>query len=85
MLSNFKFKYSEGLKNNEFWNKKFRHAVKVRDIDKDGFISRSDFQMIVTRYREMGSSEEHLKKLDNTLMKICDAWGLTEGKKLTYD
>ena len=61
------------------------HAVRVRDVDKDGFITHSDFQMIVDRYKEMGTSEKHLKKLSDTLMKICDAWGLTEQKKLTYD
>lgn len=79
------FKYSKDLEKNDFWNKKFRHAVKVRDVDKDGLISRSDFQMIVERYKEMGTPEDHLKKLSSTLMKICDGWGLTEGKALTYD
>lgn len=52
MLSNFKF--SKELTNNDFWNKKFRHAVSVRDVDKDGFITRSDFQIVVQRYRDMG-------------------------------
>ena len=79
------FKYSKDLEKNDFWKKKFRHAIKLTDVNRDGSITRSDFQMMVERYREMGTSEKHLKKLSDTLMKVCDAWGLTEGKTLTYD
>ena len=31
------------LKTSELWRKKFRRAVEVRDTDKNGSISRSDF------------------------------------------
>ena len=84
VFSNFKF--SRELQSNEFWRKKFQRALAVRDTDGDGFITRSDFKLIIQRYKDMGSSEEHLKKLNSTFMKSCDMWGLTDDSvALTYD
>ena len=80
------FKFSPGLETNAFWKKKFRRAVVVRDIDGDGLITRSDFQRIVELYKEMGSSGEHLRKLNDTMIALCNSCGLTDdSKSLTYD
>jgi len=35
------------LINNPFWQKKIHKAVVSTDVDKDGFISRADFDLIV--------------------------------------
>ena len=80
------FKYSPGLQESEFWGKKIQRAAAYRDIDQDGLITRKDFKLFVQRYRDMGTSEEHMKKVSDTFMKSCDAWGLTDDdKSLTYD
>ena len=40
-------------------------AMKMRlDADKDGVITRADYRLVLQRYREMGISDEHLKKLE---------------------
>ena len=54
------------------------------DVDKDGYISREDFDMIVQRYKEAGSTPEHIKKLQESFEKLYEIWGMTEdGVKLT--
>ena len=51
------------LRKSEFWRKKFRRAVEVRDTDKSGYISRADFELILERYRKLDTSTpEHLEK-----------------------
>ena len=76
----------EKLANDAFWKKKLRHAFHTQDVDKDGFISRADFDLVVQRYQEMGSSNEHTKKLKDTFNKCCDEWGLTDSSvKFTID
>ena len=39
------------LKKSEFWNKKIRRAVETHDADKNGSITRSDFEFVVERYK----------------------------------
>ena len=39
------------LKKSEFWNKKIRRAVETHDADKNGSITRSDFELVVERYK----------------------------------
>lgn len=79
MASSFPFK------ENEFWNKKFRHHLKYRDVNSDGFIERDDFFIVVDRYQKMGASEEAVKKLRESGENLCDALGLVGGKTLSYD
>lgn len=50
----------------EFWKKKLMTAMKIRDANKDGFISKADFQLIIQRYKQTGVSEEHLQMLNMT-------------------
>ena len=75
-----------GLRKSEFWRKKFARAVQVRDTDKSGDISRADFELVVTRYQQLGSSTpQHLANVSKLMMSSCDAIGLTdESVKLSY-
>ena len=72
---------ADQLRNSEFYQKKNRMAIKVRDTNKNGSLSRHDFQLIIDRYRELGSSEEHLKYVSDMLLGYCDHIGLTDSTK----
>ena len=74
---------AEGLQSNEFWRKKANRAIQVRDTNKDGRISKADFDLVVQRYREMGASEEHLKKMDDYFMEKFISYGMKDGASLT--
>ena len=75
------------LSKSEFWKKKMKKAVSTGDANKDGFISREDFELVLERYRKFGSSkEEHLEKLSKTLFGLCDITGMKDASvKLTYE
>ena len=74
------------MANDSSWKKKLRHAFNKRDVNKDGFISRADFDLVVSHYQDMGSSNEHTKKLKDTFNKCCNEWGLTDStKQFTID
>ena len=75
------------LKENAFWNKKIRSYLKVTDVDKDGLISRRDFELIAKRQKEFGGlSDERSAELRKHLMEMCDILQLTEGSPgFTYD
>ena len=74
------------LQSSEFWKKKAHRAIRVRDTNRDGTISKEDFDMVIEHYRDMGTSEEHLKKLSDSFSKTCLNYGMAdEGRKLTYD
>ncbi len=76
----------DSLRQSDFWKKKFHTAVTSTDVDKDGYISRADFDLIVKRYKEAGSTPEHIKKLQDSFEKLYEIWGMTEeGKRLTLD
>ena len=76
---------AEGLHSNEFWKKKAYRAIQVRDTNKDGCISKADFDLVVERYREMGVSEKHLQKLEDHFAKKCAKFGMVGGASLTYE
>lgn len=74
------------LSKNDFWVKKIRKECEVRDTNKDGFISRSDFDLLVQHYKEMGISAERLKVTTKAFANICDWLGLEDpNTKLTYE
>ena len=76
----------EEIVKNDFWWKKLMKAMSVVDTNKDGFISKADFDMVMERYREMGSSEAHLKKLDQSYVALRQVLGVVdETSKLTYE
>ena len=73
------------LKGSEFYRKKFQRAMEVRDANKDGYIQRSDFMMVVKRYKELGASDEHLQKLTSAFEQGFKMWGLVDDSTaLTY-
>ena len=75
------------LRTSDFWNKKFQRAMEVRDIDRNGFIERSDFQKMEQRYRDLpGVSEKKIKALAETITGMCDRVGLTgDTQKMSYE
>ena len=70
-----------------FWNKKLDRAIRVRDVDKDGVITRKDFEIIAQRYKDLGGiSGEQLQRIQESLMKMCDSFGLIDDtKQFTYE
>ena len=70
-----------------FWNKKLDRAVRVRDVDKDGVITRKDFKLVAQRYKDLGDvSGEQLQRVHESLMKLCDPVGLIDDtKQFTYE
>ena len=72
---------------NPFWNKKLDRAIRVRDVDKDGVITRKDFELVAQRYKDLGGvSGEQLQRVQECLMKMCDSVGLTDDtKQFTYE
>ena len=77
---------TEELKKNEFWQKKIYKVAKIRDVDGDGLITKADYYLIFQRYKDMGTPEEHLKKLEKIAGDICKAFGIADGSTgLTYE
>ncbi len=59
--------------------------MKIRDSDKDGFISNTDYKIVIDRYRKMGTSEEQLKKLEKYYSDTWKAAGVVDDStSLTY-
>jgi len=74
------------LAKSDFWEKKIRAVHKVRDVDKDGFITRADYMIIIQRYRDMGSSQEHLERLKHVFDALCNSLGLAgDSQRVTHD
>ena len=75
------------LRKSEFWRKKFRKAVETRDADKNGYISRSDFQLVLERYQKLSeTTAEKCEALSNFLLTFCDNVGLADASvQLTYE
>jgi Ca2+-binding EF-hand superfamily protein len=71
---------------NEFWRTKLQRFMETRDANKDGHIERADFKLIIQRYKELGASEEHLKKINNAFGQFYDHLGIVDDSvSLTYD
>ena len=75
------------LRESEFWNKKMDRFVQVHDTDKSGDISRADFDLILERYRKLGTStpkhlEMYAKYHDETLIRFGL---LDESVRLSYE
>ena len=76
----------EKLSENAFYRKKLRRAVEARDADKNGLITRADFEKTIQRHRDLGVPEEHLKIVRAMFSKLCDTLGLTDDSiSLTYE
>ena len=74
------------LKKSEFWKKKFRRAVESRDADKNGSITRSDFELVVERYKKSaGGTTDKIEKMSKAMSTLCDEVGLGDGVVLSYE
>ncbi len=70
------------LRESEFYRKKLRRATEMRDINRDGTISRHDFELIVQRYKDLiGVPEEQLKDIRLMFLQYCDFIGLVDHTK----
>ena len=67
----------EELLKSDFWRRKIRMAGKIRDTNKDGFLSRDDFDF-VERYRELGVPEDRLSKLEKEVDVLCKSLGIVD-------
>ena len=74
------------LVQNDFYKKKMRRAVEIRDVNRDGYITRADFDIMVERCKNLGSSTpKHLKRFIQHMKETCDFFGLVdESVKYTY-
>ena len=74
------------LKKSEFWKKKFRKAVESRDTDKNGSITRSDFELVVESYKKSaGGTTDKIEKLSKLMSSFCDKLGLSDSVVLSYE
>ena len=70
----------------EFHKKKLRNYARVRDFDKDGFVTRHDYDKIVERFKQLGVPPGHIEATKKFFKTLANALGLTDySKKLTYD
>ena len=51
------------LRNSEFWNKKIDRAVRLRDTDGDGFITRKDYMLARERFIQERVSSKYMADL----------------------
>ena len=75
------------LRQSDFWKKKFRRFVEVRDMDRDGYISRTDFMLIVDRLKKLNvSTPGHLERATDLLEKLSNSFGLeNDSVRYSYD
>ena len=78
---------ASNLRENEFYARKLRQFVRVTDADKDGYISRHDFDLIIERYKQLGvCTPQHLEKLTASMANVLDLMGITDiSVKLSYE
>ena len=68
-----------------FGGKKIQRFMEVRDTDKDGLLTRADFELVVQRYKELGASEEQLEKINTCFGKAYTQLGIVDDStSLTY-
>ena len=74
------------LGKSEFWKRKFRQRTVMRDVNKTGTLSRSDFEAIVEGYRKTYGDSEKVKKLSEHILNHCDRIGLIDDSvEMTYE
>lgn len=75
----------DNLIKNDFWMKKLMKECEVRDDNKDQVLTRADYEKKVQRYKDMGSSEKHLKKLSDHYDAFMEVLGIADPKtRLPY-
>ena len=64
------------LRNSDFWKKKSAKVCRTRDT-KSGTITRSDFELIIEKYKQTTEKAKY-ESLSKNLLHFCDLWGLTD-------
>ena len=76
----------EELQSNDFLKKKIRRAVEVFDTNGNGLISLDDYDLVIERYKKLGSSPEHIEKVKRVFKQFSDTMGLTTyDQSITYE
>ena len=70
---------------NEFWKRKIYTVMKVRDADKDGLISKADYELLYQGYKDMGASAEDLKRLEKVHVLVWKSIGVDDNIEQTYE
>ena len=67
------------LRESEFWRKKIYQAVKARDVNKNGYLSRADFMLVVKHYKQLQTTTPQLlKNLTKMMESFCNDLGLKD-------
>ena len=78
----------ERLRADPFWNKKLDRACKVADYDKNGWMERSDFEGIASRFREVSTIKDkpgHKEAVTKSFNALADVLGLVDDSvRITY-
>ena len=75
------------LRQSDYWKKKIRRVAEVRDANKDGYISRADYELMLDRCKKLDIATPHfIETCTSMVQRICYHLGLTdESVKLSYD
>ena len=75
------------LQESDFWRRKLRKAVIVRDTSKSGSLSRYDFEVVVQRYKNTAECPtEKMEAFSKSMFSFCDELGLVDGSvEQSYD
>ena len=67
------------------WRKKMTTYAEYSDSDKDGYVSRADYDLIATRYKSLTIADpSHGVVVDKVMGTVSTMLGLVGSKKLTY-
>ena len=75
------------LRQNPFWRKKFAKAFEFIDVDKDGYLSRADLELIVTKYKALpGIDSAHAEAFARAMDDMIKMYGLERySRKVTCE
>ena len=75
----------DGLRKDPVWMKKMIAFAKCSDADKDGYISRADYDLIGTRYKSLSLADPSRAAVVDKVMGTASMMlGLVGSKKLSY-
>ena len=77
---------AEKMVKSDFIRKKHFRSYLCRDTNKDGFLSRSDYDLVIQTHKDMRTPNEKVQQLKKVLDGMCDSIGLTDNSVIkTYD
>ena len=73
------------LHDNPFWKKKYDRAVRVYDTNNNGYISRADFDLIVTRYKSLSTGNPaHAERVEKSFEYTRKILGVEDDTRMSY-